>query len=82
MWDRDITFGLDSLAACLAWIGGASCLAAAWTMDWAFLGWLGVFLAVIAAVLTVMHDNAKTRRVVRMILRDQVVPERDFTRIH
>lgn len=81
MWDRDITFGLGSAAAFLAWIGGALCVAGAWCTERVELGAIGVFLAAAAAALTIMRDNAKTRRVIRALMRENAA-ERQLARIH
>ena len=55
------------------WTAGGltfACLGFAWRTDEPFLGQVGLACLIIAAALSVIQDNAKTRRVVRAVLRE------------
>lgn len=69
----DFTVSLGTLLTVLAWTAAAALIGAGcWLEAWRLVP-AGMFLAVVAATLTVVRDGHETRRVVRAVWRGQEI---------
>lgn len=73
MFDREIRFGIGSAVMLLWWVTTFGLIAGSWRWSSVELGFAGAASSAMAAALMVIQDNAKTRRVVRALVRETPV---------
>lgn len=59
-----------------AWAGTVSLILAGWVLDSDHLGLLGLAGSALAAALTIIRDNVRTRRMVRACTREVIAADR------
>lgn len=70
MWECGLNLSWGSALMWVAWAGAVTLVASGFRLDDANLGQAGLVCSALAASMTVIRDNAKTRRVVRSSVRE------------
>lgn len=80
--ERDIRFGVGSVVVWSLWLVAVGILIGSrWVHDDGTVGRIGLAVSGLAAAMTVIRDNVKTRRAIRAVIRDGLWPPvRDFGR--
>lgn len=71
MLEREFNISPGAALAVLTWIAVVGLFAAGWLLGLEPLRELAVIAALVGSALTVLRDNAKTRRVVRAVARER-----------
>lgn len=73
MWEQGLSLTWGTFVGWVAWLVAAALVALGWLTDEPSMGQTGILFCGIAASMTVIRDNVKTRSVVRAVAREDKV---------
>lgn len=73
MWEQGLSLAWGTVVMWAAWTISVGLVLVGWRIDEPSMGQTGIVFCAIGACLTVIRDNANTRRVVRAVAREDKV---------